>query len=302
MSFVHRTVNALRERGFRRTMADARYHLSGVMSGLYPSQNIYTEDWDLLIVLDACRYDMMLGVADQFEFINHVGSINSVGSKTTEWMEKTFVEDYRDDMSETAYVCSNPNSEKFLDPNNFKLLDEVWKYSWDEEIGTIHPRPVTDRAINAGRNSDANRIIAHYMQPHEPFLSKPDLGGREVADRIEESAEGDRSVWKQLEEGKISKEEVMDNYNINLALVLEDVELLLENISAEQVVITSDHGNALGEWGLYGHPRHRPIPSLRKVPWVETSATDERGYEPKTDKGNTNANQVEDRLKDLGYV
>jgi len=56
------------------------------------------------------------------------------------------------------------------------VLDEVWTYAWDNELNTIPARPITDRAISTWRQEDVNKMIVHYMQPHVPFIDRPDLG------------------------------------------------------------------------------------------------------------------------------
>ncbi|MUV88797.1 hypothetical protein GJ629_01920 [Halapricum sp. CBA1109] len=84
---------------------------------------------------------------------------------------------------------------------------------------------------------------------------------------------------------------------------MEYVDLLLENVDANEVLITSDHGNAMGEYGYYGHPRWTPIKSLKEVPAVRTSATDSGEYEPSTERTEGGSNQdIEERLRDLGYL
>ena len=50
---------------------------------------------------------------------------------------------------------------------------------------------------------------------------------------------------------------------------LDAVEMLVEDIDAENIVITADQGDAFSEYGIYSHPI-LPIPPLRKVPWVST--------------------------------
>lgn len=42
--------------------------------------NVFTRDWDLLVILDACRVDAMREVAGEYEFIQKVDSIRSVGA------------------------------------------------------------------------------------------------------------------------------------------------------------------------------------------------------------------------------
>ncbi|MFC7080227.1 hypothetical protein [Halorussus caseinilyticus] len=92
-------------------------------------------------------------------------------------------------------------------------------------------------------------------------------------------------------------------YLENLRWVLEEVELLLSNMDADTLVVSSDHGEAFGEWGLYGHYRHVPIPVLKNVPWVELSATDSGEYEPAVEAKSVDVtdDDVEQRLSALGY-
>ena len=46
------------------------------------------------------------------------------------------------------------------------------------------------------------------------------------------------------------------------------------NTDFEKVVVTADHGEALGEFGVYAHPRWVHHPKVRIVPWLEISSTD----------------------------
>ncbi|ELY81155.1 hypothetical protein C487_03918 [Natrinema pallidum DSM 3751] len=137
------------------------------------------------------------------------------------------------------------------------------------------------------------------MQPHFPSIPDPIGSGID----IETFGEWE-SVWDDLESGEIATERVWKSYRKNLEYVLEDVELLLENVNAENTVISADHGNAFGELGFYGHPPHNPLPCLRRVPWVETYASDENSYEPNKERQTVDVSEsdVESRLEDLGYL
>jgi hypothetical protein len=89
-------------------------------------------------------------------------------------------------------------------------------------------------------------------------------------------------------------------YIDNLEYVLEDVDMLLENIDAENVAISSDHGNSKGEWWIYEHPPGIAIDSLRRVPWYTTTAEDNQTHTPSINKDHSNI-QIDDRLEALGY-
>ncbi|GAD53519.1 hypothetical protein MBEHAL_2279 [Halarchaeum acidiphilum MH1-52-1] len=137
------------------------------------------------------------------------------------------------------------------------------------------------------------------MQPHVPFVSNPDLG---VYTRPEDFGEGFADIWSRVGES-LTHEEVWTAYRQNLRDVLDDVEILLENLDAERVAITADHGNAIGELGYAGHPRDVLLPCIRKVPWIPTSAADRHTYEPELEQPDKHREvDVEGRLKDLGYL
>jgi hypothetical protein len=264
---------------------------------------VYEDDWDVLVILDGCRVDVFDSVATEFEFVEAGTSTTSVGSSSLEWMEETFTEEYADDVAETAYVTGNVKSHVALDPEDFAVVDEVWKYAWDEDLGTIPPRPITDRALRIWGDRDPERMIVHYMQPHFPSLVAPDLGSGTLRD-LDGGEWRDDSVWNRLRSGDVAAETVWDAYRGNLLAVLEDVELLLESIDADDVVISSDHGNAFGEFGFYDHPGYHPLSVLREVPWYETSANDTSNYEPSTERQSIDVSDegVERRLESLGYV
>ncbi|ELZ36063.1 hypothetical protein C471_14677 [Halorubrum saccharovorum DSM 1137] len=273
--------------------------------------NIFDCDWDLLIILDGCRVDAIQEVADEYSYINKINSIRSVGSTSFEWMPLTFQQRYRHKIQDTAYVSGNPyitpvfrekkeppvkqslpfgpKDYDVVDPSDFLYLDEVRKYGIDSKKNCILPRTMTDRAVDVARSRNPDRLIVHYMQPHEPHIG-------------EEKGLG-QNVFTSLREKKITKEEAWASYIENLRLVLDELEVLLENVNAEKAVITADHGEAFGEFGFYAHQIGCPLPVVRKVPWVETSAIDQETYSP-TIKPNTVTNQdtLEDHLEDLGYI
>lgn len=282
--------------------------------------NVFERDWDVLVVLDACRVDAMREVADDFEFIGEVDSIASVGSTSSEWMLQTFRRERLDEIRQTAYVTGNlfadrifvegqrpPTTETFsidypvplsfprwnvVDGSDFRRLDKVWEYVPERGSGGFPPRPVTDRAVSVARENDHDRLIVHYMQPHTPF----------IADGVPARLKDRPDVLVKLRNGDFSLSAVREAYLANLSFVLDEVRLLLDNLDAERVVITSDHGEAWGElWG-YGHTYGWPHPAVRRVPWVEATARDIGNYEPELDTRARTDVDVEARLRQLGYL
>jgi hypothetical protein len=269
-----------------------------------PGVNIYDRSWDALVILDGCRADVLHGIAHEYDFLDSPGIHRSPGSTSYEWMERTFTDEYADEMGRTVHVSANPFTHQFLDADRFALLDEVWRDAWDEEVGIVPARPVTDRAIRAGRARESDEcLLVHYMQPHFPSVPRP-LGDTST---LEEWRDGREMAWQGLRSSEFTEREVWQAYVANLRYVLDDLGVLLDNLDAERVAITADHGNAKGEWGIYGHP-NVPLRVLREVPWFTTSATDHGTRDPEvveveaTEHEEATDEAVAERLEALGYA
>lgn len=307
--WLSRTRKRFETLGPRETFIESAYELyagSWRMGALLPlpTTNIYEREWDVLVILDGCRVDVMTEIASEYSFIEAVNSISSAGSMSIEWMNNTFDRtNYADEMARTAYVTANVFSEETIDSDSLQHLDEVWRYGWDEEVNTIPPRIVTDRAITTSRDEQPDRLIVHYMQPHHPFIADSELRKFDVDPfgRDNTGEEMHYTAWNALRRGMVSREDVWSAYKANLRLVLDEVSLLRENVDADTLVLTADHGNAAGEWGIYDHPIGFPHPSVKRVPWVETTAEDTESRVPDSIETDDTSTDVESRLEALGY-
>lgn len=248
-------------------------------------------------MLDACRYDFFCSVSDSIEWVpNELRLSHSLGSDSIDWMENDLQTTDEELLSNTIYVTGNPFSHEYAPKERLLNTDEVWRYGWDNDQGTVPADVITDRAIYHGRETKAERIIVHYMQPHFPSI--PNSLGFQMD--IEQFGEESVPVWDAIREGRVSKERAKDAYLANLRYVLNWVEKLKDNIDANKLVITADHGEAFGEWGELGHS-HKPIPILRRVPWVELSASDSGQFSP-TIEPHEGDSDIKRRLQSLGYL
>lgn len=237
--------------------------------------SVVDEEWDYLIVLDACRFDY-------FEKQNNLdGKLSkkiSQGSTTVEWIQKNFTEPH----SDIAYISANPYISRFMLKKKlgfipFFYIDEVWDYGWDDEMKTVLPEKVTEAAIRENEKfGDKKRLIIHYNQPHQPYISDPGLVRKDwqrLRQRIYEGAKGvkkvldTQSVWHYAMRGEISIDRIKKGYAENLRLVLEEVEKLLEKLEGK-IIVTADHGECFGEYWLYAHPGKIYIKPLVEVPWL----------------------------------
>jgi hypothetical protein len=262
-------------------------------------------DWDILVVCDACRADLFREFCEEggYDWLPEPEQMEtwwSAGSTSEEWMASMFDEQHLGEMQTTGYVSGNPfvtgfDTEAF---GYFELVDPEWV----SDVRTIDPAKITDLGIDVWRRReehDIDRLILHYMQPHAPFRSRPEWFEMDLAERSPWGA-----GFLQLRDGKISRGEFWSAYLDNLHWVAEYVDLVVEHTEAE-IVISADHGNGLGEWGVYGHPSHVPTASVREVPWVRVEGKSLPGYEPDLswiEGGDTNqSHSIEEHLSALGY-
>jgi len=264
---------------------------------LRKGRHVYDHDWDVLVILDACRYDMYREVVGRGE------PALSRASTSNEWMDATFDDAHESDVASTAYVSANPFSRR-LDESRFGLIDHVWKENWDDELNTIPAGPVTDHGIALARSESYDRVILHYMQPHYPFIGSDQF---EPVSEVSAGLKGDDTgnVWHMIERGEVDAADAIAAYYDNLRYVYEYVETVLENVDGT-VTITADHANALGEWNTWGHRAYVPFRAVREVPWDVRECTDERTYDPAVSladiRGSDADADVRERLRSLGYV
>jgi hypothetical protein len=280
---------------------------------LLPHEGIHLpdEDWDNLLILDACRYDMF---SEQSTIQGKLSKRTSAASNTPEFLHKNFK---GQDFSDTVYVTANPQVNVHLDDEFFEVIN-VWEDHWDDDLHTVLPDVMADETIAAYESYPNKRLISHFIQPHYPFIGEigqrelSTHSGMELSKRLatdDEARRDQRSIWEQLYDGSVSVERVWDAYRENLELTLPHVERLLETFE-EHTVLTSDHGNALGEraWPapnkIYGHPPDIRIPALNDVPWLVTNTETRKDVlaEESSPADFEQHENVSQRLSDLGYT
>jgi hypothetical protein len=236
----------------------------------------------------------------------------SKGSATVEWLQANF--DGRD-LRDTVYVTANPQLERNRDRWSIKLHEiiNVWlNQGWDDETGTVLADTMTEAALDAAERFPDKRLVVHYMQPHYPFVPSDTTADKEHLRQIGGDSDGpsEENIWGQMFNGSLnfSREDLWSIYVENLEYVLEYVEVLLKNLSGKTVV-TSDHGNYVGERASpipireYGHPRGLYDDPVLRVPWLEYEKGKRRNIRAgeTADKETVAEGVVADRLEHLGY-
>jgi len=304
-------------------------------------ENIFDYEWDLLIILDTCRVDSLGKLSDSRSWLNNINQMRSIGSMSAEWILNTFTEDYREQISETAFVSGNIWShrifnERFHEHGNhrYDMIRRGWPswkpvssedFAYYETVSAIanqddrvHPENeaiphiLTDRTIAVGRKKEFDRLIVHYTLPHLTFIADA-IDWEPEQTPITELMDGPDPIrdlksyelsYDPARRGEVSPETVREAYLQNLRLALDYVNILVENVDAGKAIISADHGEALGEHGLWDHPYGYPFAPVKIVPWVELSASDERTYDPCYDqlKREPTEHERDEFLKQMGYL
>lgn len=306
MSVFHTAVNSVVKRTYDRSI---RLRYGG-------TTDIMKEDWDNLILLDACRLDA-------FKKVNSIeGRLEtrvSKGSMSREFIKQNF---HGKVLHDTVYITANPFV-GYVEENTFHALINLLN-EWDESLQTVHPKAVHEVAVREHERYADKRIIIHMMQPHQPYLGQK---ATEIKEQIEShlSAKGwDNNIRKeksnfesrldgikQIEAPKypeldVTESDIQKAYMETLNIAMSYVESLVEKFDGK-TVITSDHGELIGEkihplgkkW--YGHPAGCWRPEVRRVPWFVIN--DERrniiSDTPKIQE--SKSEQLDEKLEKLGY-
>ena len=272
--------------------------------------DIMSEDWDTLVILDACRFDTFQELAGDLP--GELQKKESKGSATQQFLRANFT---GRELHDTVYVTANPqlfrieNGVYDVDPINVSFHDQidVWQDNWHDDHRTVMPDVVTEAALDAMERYPGKRLIVHYLQPHAPFVGPTGL---------EKVSTNHLDFWLHFREGEfdVSLDVLKQAYRENLELVLPHVSRLIESREGKTVV-TSDHGELFGERDFpvplrhYGHPGFSTIPALVEVPWLvyEYGVRPTIVAEDPVDSSEDAVEQVDDdvikaRLRDLGYA
>jgi len=136
--------------------------------------DILTEDWDLYILLDGCRYDVFSKLYKKY--LGDEGMLKEVKgfAKSSDWMFDNF--NGRDECNGSIYVNHTIMYDKFLPDSRFFKVINVWEKHWDYTYGTVLPESITEVAKQHMTKHKDKRFIVHYITPHPPFLEHKFLG------------------------------------------------------------------------------------------------------------------------------
>jgi hypothetical protein len=230
-------------------------------------------DYDNLITLDACRYDIF----KKYSMFDAVVEYKiSKASNSIEFCEY-FING--NTYFDTILITANPYSAEA----GVGSFSHVYNPSFDKPdywSEYFDPEVVYDLALKSYKKFRNKKMIIHFMQPHAPYYGdnaadlRQDLreDGYEFFTWSEDitSCDDDEYMIANLltaaQSNLITKEELRRVYIENLEIVLQYVNDLIERINGK-TIITADHGELL-QYRL-GHGPNMDVEGLKKVPWQE---------------------------------
>lgn len=261
--------------------------------------DIFAADWDNLVLLDACRYDMFSEAAAALP-----GETNpriSRASSTSEFIAANF----RDrDLHDVVYVSANPWFMKLRDQIDTSVHAYVDVHNEPEEVLHVDQMyKTTERAKEAADEHPEKRILVHYAPPHHPLFGP-------TAERHLPSIESqlEMGFYERIRRGAIEVEDeiLRRAYAETLGRVLDEVAQLIAAFDGK-TVISADHGEMLGERAtpvpvrFYGHVPGLYTPELVTVPWHECPTTSRRTIRAESPVDEPLDVDVDDQLRNLGY-
>jgi hypothetical protein len=275
----------------------------------------------LLIVLDACRFDV-LAEAFFHLFDGTPEAVASEGYDTFQYVRRCWPEEY----PVTTYISgatpvSSKESFEFEDRGLQELYQgyvpsrhigeivDMWDHGWDASLGTCPPEAVLGEALE---RLDERRLVVHFFQPHAPYIGQEtELGHADDGSATPGDGEPvDAPLWRRIRTGEMSDDRLRDVYRANLERALWSVCRLIRELRERgddrRIVVMGDHGEALGEYGVYSHPR-KAHPKIRVVPWWEVEGLSENGQEyadraTVDSSGESVGGDDQSRLRSLGYL
>ena len=257
---------------------------------------IHNTDWDILLVIDAVRYDFFEKYYEEYLPKGNLQKCESSTTFTFGWIMDTFGENFN-----ATFVCTEPIKDSIKDITNkmkhgntidvrkyFRNVVDIYSKHW-RDPGLIYPEPVFDAVEDLIKKGE-KRIVAKFIQVHDPYIYWMIKGvyGTEYRQLIKGNLRkvlyeliSDETYWTIMNKLGFSpenylnylwlekgKEGIRDGYYYDMIMMMKKCKKLMDKYPERKFAITSDHGERLGEGGRYSHGGKR-TKVIKEVPWYE---------------------------------
>lgn len=238
---------------------------------------LFKEEYYILIILDACRYDMFKIIFHKYIRGKLIGAL-SPGSNTYEWLPRVFpILKFKYPKVFSAHPAINSIGVEYRGFKAIKYIPseniiDIWKYRWNKTFNTVLPMDLVRYVTKYGLS---NKNILWFVQPHFPWIYNYKVSEKIIKESIKRKIDYEVIIKEMIKRRRLSREQIIRAYMLNLHEALNAVSKLIDFIKRNgfygRIIITSDHGELLGEYGLYGHVQKLYLSELRIVPWLEVN-------------------------------
>lgn len=225
------------------------------------SDILHHSDWRTLIILDACRFDFFAREIDSY-LEGDLRAVDSEAKATRPW----YREHWKGEFPGISLLSQTPVPFRKISPiyKNFDQAILLGKEAKEEKGHHGWMDPIQGLK-SVQKRKQGNRVLLHLIPPHGPFIGEE---GKDFVDRIY----GEENIWDYTPAEKWAKEnsweKIEEYYTENLRSVLSAISQERENLG-DELVLSSDHSELIGERGIYMHPANQDHPSQTIVPWFE---------------------------------
>lgn len=251
-------------------------------------------DWDVLLVLDACRLDALRRVTDW-----PVAAATSPASATGEWLAAA-----ADSGVLAGATVATSNSRYTTFDLGLRECHDLWETAWVDRLGNAPPEPVLERVDELVAEGHLP-AVGHVGPPHAPYIARVDGEWLPVFPEVTAwHWDPDRDGFEQLSQeaamasGVVDLDRALAGYRASVRSVWD---VASEHVArwaraGLTVVVTADHGETFGrarDYWLVEHPEGCHVPPLTRVPFAVFADGERRGATPAS---------AEESLRSLGYV
>lgn len=240
-------------------------------------------EWDYLLLLDATRYDVFEDVVSNKGHEGklskaNVGVCETIGWYNKYWGKKNDVILFTSHpymfVSEGSFVYKNFKKAAWVSSDENHRLDRNMKMHGGRFHDLWHPKVLIDYFKK--KKEKGHRYLLHFIPPHLPFIYGK---GREFLERNQVYRSSAFNVYKFVQDyGRRGNwDELRKYYRESLEITLEVLFENMEVFGDGKTVITSDHGELIGEpsfddKGYYFHGKGLGKDELLgAVPWFEVN-------------------------------
>ena len=227
--------------------------------------------WSFLIVLDACRFDKFHKIVGKVGLKGTLEKVWSLADNTVDWYRLNWSEKHPD----ICILTSHP----WIHTRGFNKNFGECHILWEDPL-LVDPSVSLKIASKYIDQSNLNRFLIHLIPPHLPYIGEEGYKlYKELKIGIPNFTHAGSCYSQITDYGRAHGwERIVRCYEESLQIVLEALKRNKEIFKGE-IIITSDHGEVLGENNGFGHKfddavdsinfQCRDLPVVYEVPWFQ---------------------------------